>query len=169
MRLLIAILISAASATLVHLTSARAIAHEFAAGELTIDHPIVSPPPNGVNLTAGYMTIVNAGDEPDRLVSAVSPGAERIEIHEVRETASGAHGMRPLPDGLVIPAGGRVALAPGGYHLMVIGLRQTLREGDTLPITLTFERAGRVNVIANVERPNLSGHGSHGGDGAHSH
>ena len=95
--------------------------------------------------SAAYLTIENAGSEPDRLVSASSPAAKTVEIHEMQEV-DGAMRMRPLAGGLAIPASGTVALEPGGYHVMLIGLVEDLTEGDIYDLTLTFERAGDVTV-----------------------
>lgn len=166
MRILIAVLLSAAAASAVHLTAPRAAAHDFSVGAIHIGHPIVAPPPNGRTTTAGYLTLENRGETADRLVSASSPRAQRIEIHETTETANGVLQMRRLESGVAVPAGETVRFAPYGLHLMVIGVTGSLGTGDTLPLTLTFERAGSVEVIANVERP---GHGSAASRDPHGH
>ena len=94
---------------------------------------------------AAYLTIENAGSEPDRLVGASSPAAKSVEIHEMVDDG-GTMRMRPLADGLAIPANATTALEPGGYHIMLIGLVEDLTEGDIYDLTLTFERAGDVTV-----------------------
>jgi copper(I)-binding protein len=162
MRLLIAALLSIVCASIVHLSAQRAEAHEYEAGAVTIEHPTITPPPAGRNATAGYMTLLNRGAEPDRLISATSPLAERIEIHETRADAAGAVTMRALSGGVAIPAHGRAVLSPGGVHLMITGLREGLRQGDALPLTLGFERAGSIEILAAVERPHAA-HGQHSG------
>jgi len=91
--------------------------------------------------TAAYLTITNRGTADDRLmgISATSPIA--ATIHETI-TSNGISSMRPVDDGLQIPAGGSASLRPGGTHVMVSGLMAALREGDTLKLTLRFDRSG---------------------------
>lgn len=101
---------------------------------------------------AGFVTIRNNGDRPDRLVAAASPRAAKVEIHTM-SVAGGIMRMRPLPDGLSVGPGKEIRLAPGGNHLMLIGLRQPLRQGETVPVTLQFERAGRIEVRLLVQGP----------------
>lgn len=130
-----------------------AIAHDFKQGSLTIDHPTVTPTRGTVPVNAGYLTVLNAGANADRLVSASSPDAGRIELHEHRRGPEGMMQMRAVEGGIVVPAKGQVRFAQGGLHLMIFDPKQPLKEGDYFPITLTFERAGRVNVVAMVEAP----------------
>ena len=94
---------------------------------------------------AGYLTITNMGDADDRLVSARSDVAGSTQIHEMRMEGD-VMKMTELPDGLVIPAGGTISLAPGGYHLMFMDLKQAFTEGESVSVTLTFEKAGSVEV-----------------------
>lgn len=97
---------------------------------------------------AAYVTIENKGSADDTLVEAGSPVAERVEIHDM--TMEGmVMKMRRL-DALPVPAGGSVALAPGGKHIMLIGLAEPLSEGMSVPLTLVFEGAGEVEVSAPV-------------------
>lgn len=90
----------------------------------------------------GFLTVINDGPA-DRLVAVESPAAGRVEIHEM-SMAGGLMRMRALPDGVAVPAQGRLALAPGGYHLMLIEPAQALAVGEELPLTLVFARAGRI-------------------------
>jgi hypothetical protein len=78
-----------------------------------------------------------------------SAGAERVEVHEMSMT-DGVMKMRPLPDGLTIKPGETVELKPGGFHMMFMDIKQPLKQGDTMKATLTFEKAGTVEVIFNV-------------------
>jgi copper(I)-binding protein len=94
---------------------------------------------------AGYLTITNKGTSDDRLVSANSPVAGMTQIHEMRMEGD-IMKMSELPDGLVIPAGESVTLAPGGFHIMFMKLNQQFVEGSTVPLTLTFATAGTVEV-----------------------
>jgi copper(I)-binding protein len=94
---------------------------------------------------AGYFTITNTGSADDRLVSASSPVAGMTQIHEMKMEGD-IMKMSELGDGLVIPAGGSVTLAPGGFHIMFMQLNQQLVEGTKVPLTLTFETAGSIDV-----------------------
>ncbi len=105
----------------------------------------------GVTVTTGaYMTIANRGAEADALVGvSAQPGlAEAIELHTVIDEG-GVMRMRPVEQ-IEVPANGEVALQPGGYHVMFIGVQRELREGDTVALTLEFARAGAIEVQAVV-------------------
>jgi copper(I)-binding protein len=97
---------------------------------------------------AAYVTIVSP--TPDRLLSASSPAAKKAELHTM-EMAGMVMKMRPIA-GLDIPAGQPVALKPGGEHIMLIGLQQPLREGQSFTLTLNFEKAGARTVSVAVEK-----------------
>jgi len=139
------------------LIASPAIAHDFAAGGLTIDHPIVTPTIGVTPVNAGYMTIINRGRTSDRLIAAESPSARAVEIH-THERVDGMVRMRQVAGGVAIPAGGRVTFAPGGLHLMVYDPVKPIADGDLFEIFLTFERAGRVRIVAMAERPAAGGH-----------
>jgi copper(I)-binding protein len=150
-------------------------AHDYTLGDLKIGHPWSRATPPSARVGAGYLSIANGGRAPDRLVSATSPAAGRVEIHEMKMDA-GVMRMRELAQGLGVPAGETVALRPGGYHLMLMDLRAPLREGVPVPVTLVFERAGRIEVELKIEAPTArqSGHGEHGAGhappgGSHKH
>lgn len=144
------------------LTVQASVAHEFKAGPIEIDHPWSRATPGGATVAAGYLTLKNTGAAPDKLVSATAPFAGKVEIHEMAVT-DGVMTMRPLPDGLAIPAGGSVALKPGSYHIMFLDLKQPLKEGTKVDGTLTFEKAGTVSVQFQVDGVGAadSGHKSH--------
>lgn len=97
----------------------------------------------------GFMSIRNTGSDDDRLLSASSTATASVELHEM-SMADGQMTMRARPEGLLIPAGGQVDLAPGGLHLMLIGVREPLAAGQTLPVELRFEKAGTVTVELTV-------------------
>lgn len=101
--------------------------------------------PNGAKVGAGYVTITNPTGSPDKLVSAESPRASHTEIHEMK--MDGAMMKMSQVDGLTIPAHGAVELRPGGYHVMFIEIAEPFRTGDSIPVRLTFERAGAQNII----------------------
>ena len=116
---------------------------------------------NGV----AYMTLVNPGVEPERLLSVQSPAAERAELHtHIRE--GDVMRMRPV-EAITVPPGGEAQLSPGGTHVMLLGLRQPLREGDRLPLILRFERAGTKSVDAAVQGIGASGPSADHGHGTH--
>lgn len=97
---------------------------------------------------AAYMTIVNLGSNPDRLVSVSSPLADKVSVH-LSEMTNGVMQMSPMHD-LPLEAGGRVTLKPGGLHLMLMKLKTPLKKGKRLPLTLIFEIAGKIDVQAQI-------------------
>ena len=125
-------------------------AHDYKLGALTIDQPwarvtIANRP------AAGYMTIINNGDEPDRVLSAASPKADRVELH-THTMQDGV--MKMAPAGIIeIPANGQVEFAPGGLHLMIFGLKALPKLGDSLPVTMNFERSGSIDLEFEVGEP----------------
>ena len=137
-------------------------AHEFKLGSLEIDHPWSRETPPGAQVAGGYLAIANHGDDADRLVSVTSAISDKTEIHEMAVN-DGVMTMRPIAGGLEIPAGGEVALAPGGYHLMFIGLKDRVKAGERFLATLTFEKAGSIDVEFTVQAMGAPG-GGHGQD-----
>jgi copper(I)-binding protein len=111
-----------------------------------------------------FLTIHDTG-KPDRLTKVNTPVAASAELHETTDD-HGVMKMRMIP-GLAVEPGKPVTLAPGGYHIMLMDLKQPLAAGQTIPLTLTFEHAGEVKVSAVVEKAGASGmtmdHGSMGG------
>jgi copper(I)-binding protein len=99
-----------------------------------------------------FMLLRNAGGEADRLVAAQCGVAAAVEIHETTMDG-GVMKMRPVEGGLTVPAGGQVELKPGGYHVMLIGLTQDLKEGDRFQLVLQFEKSGTLTVEAVVRMP----------------
>lgn len=126
-----------------------AIGRDVRAGSLRLTAAWSRPAPPGAPAGAGYLTITNRGSRPDRLVGGSSSVVERVEVHEMK-IDDGVMRMRPVAGGLVIPAGGTVQLAPGGYHIMLIGLKRRVATGGVLPVTLRFQRAGAVAVNFDV-------------------
>ena len=132
------------------LCAAPARAQEVKAGDLVITQAWTRATPNGAKIGGGYLTIENKGTAPDRLVSASSDAAAKLEVHEMA-MQDGVMKMRPLDNGLTIDPGKTVKLAPGGYHLMMFDLKNPLKQGETVPVTLKFEKAGEVKVTLAVE------------------
>lgn len=143
---------------------APVLAHDYSADGLTIAHPWSRPTPPGVETGVGYMKITNTGEADVTLVSAQTPRAERVTIHESL-MENGLMKMQALDDGLEIAAGETVALKPKSYHLMLEKLNESLVEGQRVPLTLEFESdegARRIEVELAVGA--IDGDGSEHGD-----
>lgn len=141
-----------------------ALAHEYRLGDIAIGHPFAQATLPSARTGAAYLSLANSGAEDDRLLSASSGIAEKIEIHEVGVTGDVVT-MRPAVDGVSIPAGQKVELAPGGYHLMLTGLKKPLVKGERVPIVLKFQHAGEIAVELAVEAATVAREG----DGGHNH
>jgi copper(I)-binding protein len=113
--------------------------------------------PPGAAVAAGYMKIQNQASAPVRLVGGLSPVAQSVEVHNMTMDG-GVMQMRPVDGGLEIPANSAVELKPGGLHLMLIGLQRPLAEGESVPVTLTFDDGTRVDAVLAV-RAMGGGHG----------
>jgi periplasmic copper chaperone A len=146
------------------LMAAPAFAHDFAAGDLTIEHPWSRATPQGARVAAGYASITNNGSESDRLIEVRSDIAASVEIHEMAVDGNGVMTMRPIADGIEIPAGDEVRLEPGSFHVMFMGPEKQFVEGESFAGTLVFEKAGEVDVEFVVE-----GMGGPGGPSGHDH
>jgi copper(I)-binding protein len=129
---------------------APASAEDIKAGDLVITQAWTRATPNGAKIGGGYLTIENKGTAPDRLVSGSGDVAGKIEVHEM-SMDNGVMKMRALDKGLTIEPGKTVKLAPGGYHLMMFDLKAPLKQGDKVPVTLEFEKAGKVSVSLDVQ------------------
>lgn len=121
-------------------------AQQVQAGALTISGPFARATPPGAQVAAGYMTIANAGSAADRLVSLTADIAPRVELHEMK-LDKGTMVMRPLEQGIEVPAGGKAELKPGGLHVMFMSINRQLKAGETVSATLVFEKAGKVEVV----------------------
>ncbi|CDX20254.1 conserved exported hypothetical protein [Mesorhizobium sp. ORS 3324] len=142
---------AAAFAVLLLFASAPgALAHEFKAGDLEIGHPWSRATPPGAKVAGGYFTVTNKGSSPDRLLSISTDISDTAGVHEMG-VKDGVMTMRPVNGGLEIPAGGKVELKPGGYHVMFVGLKRQPKQGEKFPATLTFEKAGNVKIEFLVE------------------
>jgi len=130
---------------------APARAEEVKAGDLVITQAWSRATPGGAKIGGGYLTIENKGSAPDRLIGGSADVAGKVEVHEMAMN-NGVMTMRALDKGLAIEPGKSVKLAPGGYHLMLMDLKgPPLKQGDQVPVTLEFERAGKVTVSLDVE------------------
>lgn len=125
-------------------------AEDVKAGDLVITQAWSRATPGGAKTGGGYLTIENKGSTPDRLIGGSADVAGKVEVHQMAMN-NGVMTMRPLDKGLAIEPGKTVKLAPGGYHLMMLDLKSPLKKGDKLPVTLEFEKAGKVTVSLDVQ------------------
>lgn len=144
--------------------SAAAFAHDYAKADLHIDHPWARPTRVATLPAAVYFDIENRGEADDRLIAARTDRAAHVELHLSEMTEDGRATMRVAKDGFIAPAGSETSLEAGHFHVMLIGLDGALKEGESFPMVLTFEKAGEVEVIINVEDRQSeadSGHAHH--------
>lgn len=125
-------------------------------GGVQVAGALCRPTPNGRHTTGCYLTLTASAD--DRLTGATSPVASRVQVHESR-MESNMMMMRELRDGLPLPAGQPVELKPGGNHLMLLGVTEPLKAGDSVPLTLTFASAAPVEITATVGQPATTEYG----------
>jgi copper(I)-binding protein len=130
--------------------SGQTDAQTAGANTIAVEHVWARATPAGAKAGAVYMTVVNKSAIPDRLLGATTPVADKVQFHSVSE-ANGVSSMRELPT-MDIPPGAKVILKPGDTHVMLVGLKQPLKEGESIPLTLDFEKAGKVNVAASVAK-----------------
>lgn len=121
----------------------------FTAGALQISGAFTRATLPAAKVGGGYLTIENRSATPDRLLGGTSEAVETVQIHQMTMEGD-VMKMGRAEGGLEIPAGEAVTLAPGGYHLMMIGLRNPLVEGECVEVTLQFEQAGDVSVMLKV-------------------
>jgi periplasmic copper chaperone A len=127
-------------------------AHEIKFGHLLIVHPWSPQPPNAARTAAGYMKIENRGSEDDRLTGATAEICDHVTFHSMTMEGDVAK-MTELKDGVVIPAGKTVVFRPKGMHLMLTGLNTQPMENSEFKGTLTFEKAGTVDIDYEVASP----------------
>lgn len=140
----------ACAALVATLFSTASRAEEVKAGGLVITQAWSRATPSGAKIAGGYLTIENKGTAPDRLVGGSGDIAGKVEVHEMAMN-NGVMTMRPLDKGLTIDPGKTVKLAPGGYHLMIMDLKSPFKQGDKVPVTLEFEKAGKVKLSLDVQ------------------
>ena len=139
-----------AIAAVLCLTALPAQAADVMAGTLKISAPWARATPKGASVGGGYMTITNTGTTPDHLIGGSTAVANRFEVHEMKMD-NGVMKMRPVAGGIEIKPGQTVTLEPSGYHVMFVGMKQQLNQGDHFKATLEFAKAGKVDVDFTVE------------------
>ena len=140
----------AAATLLLALLAESALARDYKLGDLQISQPWTRATAPTAPSAGGFLTITNKGAAPDKLIAVKSPAAEMTQIHEMKMEGDIMR-MREREDGLEIAAGATVTLAPRGYHVMMMGLKAPLKQGEKVPLTLVFEKAGSVDVELAVE------------------
>jgi copper(I)-binding protein len=122
-----------------------AAAESFSIGQIEVDNPWTRATPRGSPVAGAYLTIVNKGTAPDRLIGGSMVGAAQFQVHQMIEEG-GVAKMRPVAGGLEIKPGQTVELKPSSYHVMVMGLQQQLQQGQHVKGTLVFEKAGTLSI-----------------------
>lgn len=139
---------------------APAFAHDFTKGDITINHPWSRPTAHGQANGAAYFELSSAGSA-DRLVAASTPVAAMAELH-THIHDNGVMRMRPVEGGIPFSPGAPAKLAPGGLHVMLMGLKGPLKPGFEFPLTLTFEKVGEITVEVKVaDNPGSKDGGMH--------
>jgi copper(I)-binding protein len=145
--------------------AASALAHDYMQGDIHImkpwSRPLPAVSPNG----AAYMTLVNKGSSADRLLSVSTPMAMKAELH-THTMEGGVMKMRRVEAVELVP-GKPSVLEPGGLHVMMMGLKKPLVDGNSFPLTLNFERAGTIEVTVRIFEPGEAGHGMKHSDTKH--
>jgi len=136
-----------------------ALAHQYQLKSLSIDHPFTRATPPGAKSGGAFFVVQNASPTSDKLIGAASPAAGSAEIHQMAMDG-GMMKMRAVT-AVDIPSGGKLELKPGGYHLMLLDLKQPLKVGDKVPLTLTFQNAGTILVSVEVEAMGSMGPATH--------
>jgi len=130
--------------------AAPSLAHEYKVGGLHIDHPVIRVASSQSKTGAGFMTIMNHGKKPDRLMAVETTAANRADLHGTVAVGTVMQ-MRSQAGGVPVPAGATVKLAPGGLHVMFIGLKAPVPPGTSITARLLFEKAGAVDVQFKAE------------------
>ncbi|MBJ6371007.1 copper chaperone PCu(A)C [Sedimentitalea arenosa] len=146
-------------AAMAALTFTTPVLAEDATGTIMVEDAYARSSMMASETGAAFMVLMNKGAEDDRLVSASSDIAERVELHTHIQDADGVMKMREVEDGFVVPAGGMHALQRGGDHVMFLGLTRPLNDGDVVNVTLSFEKAGDVVIEVPVDLTRKPRHG----------
>lgn len=146
-------------ATVLGLASLWAQAQAVKAADITISHPYARATAPGQPTGGGFLKLDNGGKTADRLLSASAEVSKSVELHSMKMEGDVMR-MRQV-EGIDIAAGQTVELKPGGLHIMFIGLKAPLKQGESFPMKLTFEKAGEVTVNVKVEGGAGPGHMKH--------
>ena len=155
----------AAALLLSALTVSLPLAAQTADRPLHIDTPYVRLAPPQAQATGAFMLIRNTGDAERKLIKAESPVAKTVELHN-HINDNGVMKMRPVAN-IVVPAHGKAELKPGSYHVMLIDLKAPLKEGEAVPLTLSFDDGSTQRIDAPVRKPHDGAPAGHGHGKAH--
>ena len=125
-------------------------AQTSAASTVVVEQPWARATPKGAKTGAAYMILKNNGASADRLLSATTPLADQVQFHKETED-NGVSRMREVHN-VELEPGAKITFKPGEMHMMLVGLKQPLIEGQALPLTLQFERAGNIDVTMPIEK-----------------
>jgi copper(I)-binding protein len=150
---------SLAFATLTTLVSALPVM----AADIMVDDAYARASAMSSKTGAAFMMIHNHGTTDDRLIGAASPAAKMVQLHTHEEDANGVMKMMHVEEGFALPADGMIKMQRGGHHVMFMGITEPFEQGDMIPVTLTFETAGEmeIEVPVDLERQPMHGH-NHG-------
>ena len=152
------IFLNAIAAVTILLFNQDVTAKDYQIGDLKISEPWARSSPSRAKTGAAYVTkISNHGSKIDRLIDASAPVAKRVEVH-TNIIENGIAKMRHVK-AIDINPGHSITLKPGGYHIMLMGLKAPLKIGDIFPLTLTFEKAGEIKVMTEIRK--IGGSHSH--------
>lgn len=142
--------------------AALAIATPALAGDIEVQSPYARSSSMNAMSGAAFMMIQNNGTEEDRLIGVASPAAKRVELHTHIEDANGVMSMMHVEEGFELPASGMIMMQRGGNHVMFMGLTAPFEQGNMVPVTLIFEKAGEmeIEVPVDLEREESEGHGT---------
>lgn len=132
------------------LLAAPALAHSYTQGDIKIGHVWASQTSNKAVVAAVYVPLLNTGKTEDTLTEVETPAAEKAQFHETT-MENGVAKMRPLNE-VKLPPGQKVKFAPGGLHIMLFGLKEPLKDGARIPLTLRFAKAGEIQVEIHVQK-----------------
>jgi len=133
------------------------------AADIMVDDAYARSSAMSAKTGAAFMMIHNHGTTDDRLIGAASPAAKMVQLHTHEEDANGVMKMMHVEEGFALPADGMIKMQRGGHHVMFMGLTEPFEQGDMIPVTLTFETAGEmeIEVPVDLERQPMHGH-NHG-------
>ena len=145
---------------LVLLSGGSVYAQASAQTTIVVERPWARATPAGAKTGVVYVTLINNGSAGDSLLNAATPVADQVQFHSATEE-NGVSRMREVRTVDVTP-GAKVTFSPGGLHIMMVGLKQPLKEGKTFPLSLTFEKAGKIEVTVPIEKVGAMHGGSMG-------
>lgn len=149
-------LLSILTAAMITLGSPLALAETAHKSDILIENTWTRATPPAARSGGGFAVITNKGDHDDRLIAVTSPAADRVELHQM-SMKDGVMIMREQENGIEVPAGQSVELAPGGLHIMFMKLKGPFEKGKFVPVTLTFEKAGDIPLDLKVEKIGAKG------------